>query len=102
MKKRKIVGTDEMPRLKVHRTNKYLYVQIINDIKGITILGLNQKHLEVKNQKLVESARALGLLIAQKAKAKKITKVVFDRGSKAYHGIVKALAEGAREGGLKF
>lgn len=102
MKKKKIVGTDEMPRLKVHRTNRYLYAQIINDAKGITVLGLNQKHLETKGMKLVDAAKALGLLIAEKAKAKKISKVVFDRGNKAYHGIIKALADGAREGGLKF
>lgn len=88
-------------RVSVYRSNKYIYAQIIDDKKNVTIVGLSEKDLKTKGTK-TEKAKALGLLLAEKAKAKKVTEVVFDRGSYAYHGRVKNVAEGLREGGLKF
>ena len=102
IKKKRIHGTTEQPRLAVYRTNKYLYAQIIDDEKGVTLAGVTEKHATEKPMKKMDAAKALGALIAKKALEKKIEKVVFDRGRKAYHGIVKAIAEAAREGGLKF
>jgi large subunit ribosomal protein L18 len=91
------------PRLSVYRSNKFIYAQIIDDNKKVTLLGLSEKHLPlVKQTKRIEKSKELGLLIAKKAIEKKIKEVVFDRGSYRYHGRIKALAEGAREGGLKF
>lgn len=100
----KISGTEQKPRLSVHRSNAGLYVQFIDDVNGKTLVGLSEKHIEGKNDKMpkIEKAKALGLLAAKKALEKKITTVVFDRGSYAFHGRVKAIAEGAREGGLQF
>ena len=99
----KTKGTSDKPRLSVHRTNKYIYAQIIDDSKAKTILGVSEKNLSLK-EKVNKSARAkeLGLLIAKMALDKKVKEVIFDRGSYRYHGRVKQLAEGAREGGLKF
>lgn len=89
-------------RLSVFRSNKHIYAQIIDDSMGKTLLSVSEK--EVKEEKVTktEKAKTLGLLLAKKAGTKKITKVVFDRGSFRYHGRVKALADGAREGGLEF
>ena len=99
----KAKGVSTQPRLSVFRSNKYVYAQVIDDEKGKTVVGVTEKELSLK-EKLNKSGRAkeLGKLIAKKAIAKKIEKVVFDRGSYRYHGRVKAVAEGAREGGLKF
>jgi len=91
----KIKGTIKVPRLCAFRSNKFLYAHIIDDEKGATILS-------VKGPKEVKGAHETGKTIAQKAKEQKIEEVVFDRGGYKYHGRVKALAEGAREGGLKF
>ena len=96
----KVKGTSEMPRLTVFRSNRYLYVQVIDDTVGHTLATATTK--EVKGKSLLEKATALGVKIAEKAKAKKISKVVFDRGGYIYTGKIKALADGAREGGLKF
>ena len=90
------------PRLSVYRSNKFIYAQIIDDNKQKTLLGLSEKNLSEKKATRVEKSKELGLLIAKKAIEKKIKEVVFDRGSYKYHGRVKALAQGAREGGLKF
>ncbi|HSD98232.1 MAG TPA: 50S ribosomal protein L18 [Patescibacteria group bacterium] len=98
----KISGTKSMPRLSVHRTNKYLFAQLIDDEKAVTLLGVSEKQLEKASGTKTEKAKALGVLLAEKAKAAKITKTVFDRGTYRYHGRVKAFAEGAREGGLVF
>ena len=98
----KVQGTKDMPRLSVHRTTRYLYAQLIDDAKQVTLLGVSEKQLEKAGGTKTEKAKMLGTLIAQKAKTAKITKVVFDRGSFRYHGRVKAFAEGAREGGLTF
>lgn len=90
-------------RLTVFRSLKYIYAQIIDDEKGKTIVAVNQKELnKEKNVSKTEIAFLVGKLLAEKAKKLKIEKVVFDRGSFAYHGRVKSLAEGAREGGLNF
>jgi large subunit ribosomal protein L18 len=99
----KVQGVSERPRLSVHRSSKYIYAQIINDEKGITLVGATEKDLTEKTKlNKTEKAKKLGEVIAKKAIAKKIKKVVFDRGDYAYHGRVKALADGAREGGLEF
>lgn len=88
-------------RVSVYRSNKYISAQLIDDKKNETIVGVSEKNLKIKGTK-TEKAKALGLLLAEKAKAKKVTKIVFDRGSYAYHGRVKSVAEGLREGGMEF
>ena len=99
----KISGTAERPRLSVYRSNKNISAQIIDDIKGVTLVSAST--LEAAFEGIgsnKEAARKVGLAIAEKAKAKGIETVVFDRGGYIYHGRVSELAEGAREGGLKF
>lgn len=95
------VKTSGRPRVSVYRSNKYIFAQLIDDTKNVTIIGVSEKNLKTKGTKS-EKAKALGLLLAEKAKAKKVTKIVFDRGSYAYHGRVKNVAEGLREGGMEF
>jgi len=99
----KISGTPEIPRLNVFRSRTNIYAQIIDDVNGVTLAAAasNEKDFgDVKGN--CEAAKKVGLLIAERAQAKKIKTVVFDRGGYVYHGRVKALAEGAREGGLEF
>jgi len=96
----KVVGTKAIPRLSVFKSNKYLYAQIIDDDKGNTLVASSDK--EVKGKTKTERAREAGRELAKNAQAQKIAKVVFDRGGFIFTGRVKALAEGAREGGLKF
>jgi large subunit ribosomal protein L18 len=96
----KVAGTADRPRLSVFKSNKFLYVQLIDDDKGNTLASGSTK--EIKGKTPVIAAKELGAEIAKKAGAKKITKVVFDRGGYIYTGKIKAVAEGAREGGLKF
>jgi large subunit ribosomal protein L18 len=101
----KIVGTSERPRLCVFRSLKHIYGQLIDDEKGHTILTVSSLAKELKGdsrQGNIKEAQAVGTLLAAKAREKGIEKVVFDRGGYLYHGRVKALAEAAREGGLKF
>ena len=100
----KVRGTAERPRLAVFRSNTGLYGQIINDDKGITLLAVSilSKDLKGKIKNTKDGAKALGEAIAKKAKAASIEGVVFDRGGYLYHGKVKAFADGARAGGLKF
>lgn len=98
--RKKIRATAAMPRLTVFRSNKHIYAQIIDDAKRQTLVSAREAGAE-KGTK-TERARTIGMDIAKAALAKKITAVVFDKGSYAYHGRVKALAEGAREGGLTF
>ena len=99
----KIKGTSARPRLSVFRSNRAIYVQLIDDEKMATLVGISEKNLEKEaGIKKLERAKKLGLAIAKLAIAKKITKVVFDRGSYKYHGRVEAVAIGAREGGLVF
>lgn len=99
----KIRGTEKRPRLSVFRSNRFMYAQLINDEMGKTIVGVSEKQLkeEAISGKIVR-ARALGILLAEKAINKKIKKAVFDRGSYSYHGRISAIAKGAREGGLEF
>lgn len=101
--RRKISGTAERPRLCVYRSNTNIYVQIIDDVAGNTLVSASTLDKEVKTKHAnIEAAKELGALIAKRAQAKKIDNVVFDRGGYIYHGVVKELAEAAREGGLKF
>ncbi len=90
-------------RLSVYRSNKFIYAQIIDDVKGETLVAVSEGKVAAKDKMTkTDRSKALGVLIAKKATEKKITEVVFDKGSYRYHGRVKAVAEGAREGGLKF
>ena len=100
----KISGTAECPRLCVFRSNTGIYAQIIDDVKGVTLVSASslEKELNLKNGGNVEAAKVIGAEIAKRAKKAKINTVVFDRGGYLYHGRVKALAEAAREGGLEF
>ena len=103
--RKKINGTVETPRLAVYRSNKQIYVQVVDDLSGVTILSACSKEKEVAAQtgvKKIEQAKLVGKLLATKCKEKGIEKVVFDRSGYKYHGRVKSLADAAREGGLKF
>ncbi len=101
--KAKIFGTKERPRLCVFRSNKHIYCQLVDDTKGHTLASASDRELKLtEKKKKTEIAFEVGKLIAKKAKKLKIEKVVFDRSGYRYHGRVKALAEGARKGGLKF
>lgn len=102
---RKIVsGTAEKPRMSVFRSNKEIYVQIIDDLTGKTLLAASSKEKEIAGKKVkkIEQAKSVGKLVAERAQKSGIQNVVFDRGGYLYHGRVKMLAEAAREGGLKF
>lgn len=96
-----ISGTEARPRLSVYRSNKDIYVQLINDVKGVTLLSASSQELEGDDNKVTQ-ANKVGKLIAEKAVASGYSSVAFDRGGYLYHGRVSALADGAREGGLKF
>ena len=103
--RKKISGTAEKPRIAVFRSNKQIYAQVVDDIKGITILSVSSREKEVAGQtgiKKTEQAKLVGKSLAEKCKEKGIENVVFDRSGYKYHGRVKSLAEAAREGGLKF
>jgi large subunit ribosomal protein L18 len=102
--RRVIKGTAERPRLAVHRSNKQIYVQLIDDVKGVTLASASSaaKDANIAKGKKVDMAKEVGKAIAAKAVESGIKSVVFDRGGYLYHGRVKALAEGAREGGLTF
>lgn len=102
--RRKVQGTSERPRLVVHRSSKNISAQIADDIAGKVLLGVSTLAPELKDTEGTKKdlAKAAGKLIAEKAKAAGITKVVFDRGGYLYHGRIAAFAEGAREGGLEF
>ena len=99
----KVTGTPERPRLNVFRSNANIYAQIIDDVSGVTLVSANtlEKSFEGATGN-AEAAKKVGLVLAERAKAKGIEKVVFDRGGYIYHGRVAALAEGAREAGLEF
>ena len=99
----KISGTPECPRLNVFRSNANIYAQIIDDVNGVTLVSANTLEKEFEGATgNCEAAKKVGALVAERAKAKGIEEVVFDRGGYIYHGRVAALAEGAREAGLKF
>ena len=99
----KISGTPECPRLNVFRSNANIYAQIIDDVNGVTLVSAStlEKDFEGATGN-VEAAKKVGAAVAERAKAKGIEQVVFDRGGYIFHGRVAALAEGAREGGLQF
>jgi large subunit ribosomal protein L18 len=101
-----LFGSPERPRLSVFRSDKHIYAQLINDFEGTTIASasttLSDVRGDLKNGGNIVAARKVGLAIAEKAKAAGVTAVAFDRGGRKYHGRIKALADAAREGGLKF
>lgn len=100
----KIIGTPEIPRLNVFRSNKHIYAQLIDDKSGATVASASSKKLqaELKSTSNIDAAKAVGSAIAKAAIEKGYEQVVFDRGGYVYHGRVKMLAEAAREAGLKF
>lgn len=101
--RRKISGTAECPRLCVYRSNNNIYAQVIDDVKGVTLVSASTLDKAVKTKKSnKEAAKEVGTLIAKRAIEKNIKTVVYDRGGYIYHGIIKELAEAARETGLEF
>jgi large subunit ribosomal protein L18 len=104
--RKKLSGTPVRPRLAVFRSNKHIYAQVIDDAKGTTLTAASSLDVDakkdVKNGGNVAAAKAVGKLVAERAKAKGIDAVLFDRGGYLYHGRIKALADAAREAGLKF
>ena len=96
----KISGTADVPRLSVFKSNSHISAQLINDDTGVTLASAHSR--DIKKGTLLEKSTAIGVAIAEQAKAKKITTVVFDRGGFIYTGCVKAIADGARSGGLTF
>ena len=101
----KIFGTLEKPRMRVYRSNRHIYVQLIDDVHGKTLVSCStdDKNFETdEGLGKCEQAKRIGFLVAEKAKSAGIKEVVFDRGGYLYHGRVKALSDGAREGGLQF
>lgn len=100
--RKKVAGTAERPRLSVFRSNKQIYAQIIDDVTGHTLVAASSREITGANGTKTEMAKQVGIALARKAAEKQIATVSFDRGGFLYHGRVKALAEGAREGGLTF
>lgn len=100
----KIQGSATRPRVSVYRSNKEIYVQLIDDVAGHTLCAASSKEQEIKSQggTKSEQAKLVGMSLAKKASAQGVEAVVFDRGGYLYHGRIKSLADGAREGGLKF
>lgn len=99
--RKKVNGVSQKPRLSVFRSNKEIYCQLIDDVNGVTLASASSKGLKVEGTKIAVAAE-VGKILASKAKAAGVEKVVFDRGGYLYHGRVKSLADGAREGGLIF
>jgi len=100
--RKKITGTEKVPRLVVFRSNKHIYAQVINDANGETIVAASDQKLTKVKVSKIELAKKVGLNLANLARKKNIKNVVFDRAGYKYHGRVKALADGSREGGLNF
>lgn len=103
--RKKVAGTAERPRLSVHFSGQHIYVQVIDDQAGLTVASANTTEKEFRGPKTkpnIATAERIGKAVAERAAAKNITKIVFDRGGWHYHGKVKALADAAREGGLQF
>lgn len=99
----RVKGTEECPRLSVFRSSQHIYAQLVDDSQGKTLVSFSDQKVKArKGLTKLQLAKEIGLAIAREALKKKIQKVVFDRGGYKYHGRVKAVAEGAREGGLKF
>lgn len=102
--RKNIKGTSALPRLNVFRSNSHIYAQIIDDVKGVTLVSASSidKELKLEKGSNVEAAKQVGTLVAKRALENQIENVIFDRGGYLYHGRVKALADAAREAGLKF
>ncbi len=100
--RKKISGTSERPRLSVFRSNTGIFAQLIDDTRGVTLVSISMRELGDKAKLNIANSRQAGLKLAEKARAAGIDQVVFDRNGYLYHGNVKAFAEGARKGGLKF
>ncbi len=101
--RRKVTGTAERPRLAIYYSNQHIYVQVIDDSAGKTLISASTMDKSIENASSnVASAQKVGALLAERAKGSNISAVVFDRGGHLYHGKVKALADAAREGGLQF
>ena len=102
--RKNISGSADCPRLTVYRSNKHIYAQLIDDVKGVTLASASTLDAAFKDELggNKEAAKKVGILLAERAKAAEIETVVFDRGGLIYHGRVAALADGAREGGLDF
>lgn len=101
--RKKVRGTTSIPRLSIFRSNRDIYVQVIDDLEGKTIVSASSREADVpKDVNKTEQSKHVGKLLAERAKAANLEQVVFDRAGYLYHGRVKALADGAREGGLKF
>jgi large subunit ribosomal protein L18 len=98
----KVSGTSDRPRLAVFRSNTTIYAQLIDDSQGKTIASASSKEIESSKNATIQIAKTVGQKLAEKAKSSGISSVTFDRGGYLYHGKIKALAEGAREGGLNF
>ena len=97
----KISGSAEMPRVSIYKSNKGIYAQVINDEAGHTLVSTSSKEVEAQGLN-IDISKEVGMKLAEKAKAAGVEHVVFDRSGYIYHGRIKALADGAREGGLKF
>ncbi len=102
--RKKVLGTQERLRMSVFRSNTNIYVQLVDDVSKKTLVSAStlDEELKAKSKGSIEGSKALGQLVAKRALAKNITKIVFDRGGYLYHGRIKALADSAREAGLKF
>jgi len=98
----RMAGTEQRPRIAVFRSNQHLSVQLVNDETGAVLVALSDRDVKNTKAKPMEKAKEIGVLLAKKATDISVLKVVFDRGGYKYHGNIKALAEGARAGGLKF
>jgi large subunit ribosomal protein L18 len=99
--RKKVVGTQQRPRLVVTRSTRHIYAQVVDDARGVTLVSASTFKLDVEGDKTAK-ARRVGQLLAERASAAGISKVVFDRGGNRYHGRIAALADAAREGGLEF
>ena len=102
--RKKVAGTAERPRLAIYRSLKHIYAQLVDDDRGVTLLGVSDtsEGIQIEGAGKVSRAKAVGKLLASRAKAAGMGRVVFDRAGYRYHGRVKAVADGAREGGLEF
>lgn len=100
--RKKVSGTPTCPRLSVFRSNAHIHAQVIDDVNGVTLASASSVSLKLENGSNIEAAKVVGKAVAEATLAKKIENVVFDRGGYIYHGRIKALAEAAREAGLKF
>ncbi len=101
--RKRVHGVSERPRLAVYRSNRYIYAQVIDDVQGRTLAAASSQEPAMRGRSLNrETAAEVGRMLAERARAAGVETIVFDRGGNPYHGRVKALAEGAREGGLKF